>query len=106
MVFAGAKTAVRVRFMVLPAGRSRFFVRFMVLPAGRSRFMSEDDYQDKVKRMDSVLKELDKVIDEIEARIRDLIDGRHIREIAKCLNIESGQTHENHVTSFFKYVIS
>jgi transposase len=37
--------------------------------------MSGDDYQDKAKRMDSVLKELDKAIDAIEAKIRDLIDS-------------------------------
>jgi transposase len=41
----------------------------------QKRFMSENDYQDKAKRMDSVLKELDSAIDAIEAKIRDLIDS-------------------------------
>jgi transposase len=41
----------------------------------QKRFMSDDDYQAKAKRMDSVLKELEKAIDEIESKIRDLIDS-------------------------------
>jgi transposase len=40
----------------------------------QKRFMDKDDYQDKAKRMDKVLKELEVAIDEIEAKIRDLID--------------------------------
>jgi transposase len=41
----------------------------------QKRFMDRDDYQDKARRMDRVLKELEVAIDEIETKIRDLIDS-------------------------------
>ncbi|MDR1223403.1 MAG: IS110 family transposase, partial [Tannerella sp.] len=42
---------------------------------GQKRFMNPDDYRDKSRRMDRVLKELEAAIDEIEAKIRDLTDS-------------------------------
>jgi transposase len=39
----------------------------------QKRFMSEDDYRNKSLRMKKVIRELDDVIDEIDAQIRDLI---------------------------------
>jgi transposase len=41
----------------------------------QKRFMSPDDYQDKARRMDKVLKALEVAIAEVEAKIRKLIEG-------------------------------
>ena len=41
----------------------------------RKRFMDRDDYRDKARRMDRVIKEPDVSIDGMETKIRDLIRG-------------------------------
>ncbi|MDR1102346.1 MAG: transposase, partial [Tannerella sp.] len=41
----------------------------------QKRFMNPDDYQDKARRKDMVLKELEVAIDEIEVKIRELTDS-------------------------------
>ncbi|MDR1102190.1 MAG: transposase [Tannerella sp.] len=41
----------------------------------RKRFMNPDDYRDKARRVDRMLKELEAAIDEIEAGIRNLTDS-------------------------------
>jgi transposase len=46
--------------------------------SGQKRFMDMDDCQDKAGRMDRVLKEPETVIDEIEAKIRDLTDSDEV----------------------------